>query len=174
MSIRREAAGLLAVVLSIGSLALSGCTPSDEAYFRDRAELETKHFDDVLAWRDHFAPDDVLLCGVGMGQRVYAFDVIGVDARGFDISAYAVERSPYKARLADRLYVGDITDIAEQGTFDLVVAYDVLEHLSHEQLDQALPELHRVTGGHLLVSLPVIGDPNLERDPTHLIAETRA
>lgn len=151
----------------------------DELYFENRKNLEPKHIIDAYQWRDFFQPKKVLLCGDGMGQRTLALRSIGVDAEGFDKSAYAVKNSPYGLNgNITRLWIRDIAEPMieeEQDTsYSLVVAYDVLEHLSYEDLDKALRNCSLWSSKWLLVSVPVKGDPNLEADFTHLIKEERS
>jgi ubiquinone/menaquinone biosynthesis C-methylase UbiE len=51
--------------------------------------------------------------------------------------------------------VGDVTNIpAEAGTYDCVIAAEVLEHLPFDQFGLALSELKRVCRGHIIVTLP--------------------
>lgn len=42
----------------------------------------------------------------------------------------------------------------DDNSFDLVCAFEVLEHLPWENLPKALSELHRVSAGKVLISLP--------------------
>jgi hypothetical protein len=51
--------------------------------------------------------------------------------------------------------VGDVTKIpCDNGTFDCVLAAEVLEHLPFEEFGAALSELKRVSRGHVVVTLP--------------------
>ena len=56
---------------------------------------------------------------------------------------------------------------------DLVIAYDVLEHIPKEKIDIALNKIKNNCTRWLLVSVPTIGDPNLKADDTHKIKETK-
>ena len=143
----------------------------DEFYFAGRG-LEAKHFIDAKHWKDFFALDDesaVIELGCGLGPRVYALNSYGVDTIGVEISQWAVDH-----KMHPKVEQGDITKSESlDGYYDLVVCYDVLEHLEHEELDKVLDSIKHGYPNHLLISVPVIGDPNLLNDPTHKIFETR-
>jgi len=146
----------------------------DELYFENRKKLEPKHMIDAADWALTFKPNKVLLCGDGMGHRTYALRRIGIDATGFDVSLYAVMNSPYNIG-SKYLFCDNIIDDMDhwKAQFDLVVAYDILEHLTYDQLDIALRNCEQWTTKYLLVSVPTVGDPNLLADKTHLIHETK-
>ena len=149
----------------------------DELYFQNRRQLELKHLVDAADWALTFKPNKVLLCGDGMGQRTYALRRIGIDAEGFDMSTYAVENSQFALNTKEKIrhWIQRIEEpiIDLQDTYDLVVAYDVLEHLTYQELEKALDNCHTWSTKLLLVSVPTIGDSNLEADKTHVIKETK-
>ncbi|WP_394842233.1 class I SAM-dependent methyltransferase [Pendulispora brunnea] len=93
---------------------------------------------------------------------------------GVDVSAYALARARSVAPNAE-LREGTVTALPFQdGAFDLVTAFDILEHVP--DLPAAARELARVVrpGGELVVVVPVYDGPlgwlvrRLDRDPTHL------
>mgnify|MGYP003132658378 FL=1 len=139
----------------------------DELYFANR-NLETKHFLDAISWRDFFKCKTAYEFGCGKGPRVYAMNQIGIDAQGLELSEHAVKNS-----YDDNVKYGDILkEGCDVGEYDLSLAYDVLEHLKYEDLDAAIDNIIKASKKYILISVPVIGDPNLENDPTHIIKET--
>ena len=138
----------------------------DELYFENRG-LETNHFIDAIHWKDFFKCTNAIEFGCGKGPRVYAMKNVGIEAKGIEISEFAVNN-----KIHHDVYHGSVLDFEWQN-FDLAIAYDLLEHISYEDLDDAIQNLYDSTNKHILVSVPVIGDPNLEADPTHIIKEDR-
>jgi len=56
--------------------------------------------------------------------------------------------------------VGDVRKLpCQDDSFEVVCAYEVLEHLSFADFDTALSELARVSKKHVLLSLPHFGPP---------------
>jgi cyclopropane fatty-acyl-phospholipid synthase-like methyltransferase len=103
---------------------------------------------------------------------VYAFNKIGVEAKGVEMSQYAVNH-----RMDENIEQGDVLSYRDHShNYDLVIAYDLLEHISEEDLERAIYTLkyHAYNGGYILISVPMIGDPNLYKDTTHKIFWTRA
>lgn len=99
---------------------------------------------------------------------------------GTDVSEYALERArqrlpkvTFQHSTAERLPF-------ESAAFDLVTAFDVLEHLP--SLEAGVSELHRLArpGGVVIVTVPVYDGPLgwlvhlLDKDPTHLHKQARA
>lgn len=135
----------------------------DEVYFKDRG-LEHKHHFDASHWKQHFHCKTALEWGCGLGPRVVAMGLCSVDAHGIELSKWAVENTIAKARVEQ----GDITQPFEpRMTYDLVVAYDLLEHIEEGLVPLAISNLKLSTRKYILVSIPYLGDPNLTADPTH-------
>jgi len=143
----------------------------DELYFANRG-LELKHIKDAVHWRDYFKPGTVIEFGCGTAPRVYAMDLVMSRSiiKGVELSAYAV-----KNKISEHLDIeqGDILDYKIEYKRELSIAYDVLEHIKYEDLDKAINTLIKSTSKHILVSVPVLGDPNLLNDPTHIIKESK-
>lgn len=139
----------------------------DKLYFQGRENFEVKHYQDAINWKEFFNPASCLIFGCAMGQRVYTLNKLGVDTYGIELSEYAVEQ-----RLHKNVIQGDIVSTVTEEKRDLVVAYDVLEHLKYEDLDKAIDNMIKSSSRYILISVPVLGNPALEYDPTHLIKES--
>lgn len=52
-------------------------------------------------------------------------------------------------------YVADIRELPfENDSYDVVLAYEILEHIPWNDIDKALGELHRVTKKYVIISVP--------------------
>lgn len=79
-----------------------------------------------------------------------------------DMLAYHAPSVTYKSLdIADDLnpdLQGSVTNIpAEDNSFDVVCAFQILEHIPYEQFEQALQEMARVSKKHVLFSVPHFG-----------------
>lgn len=92
----------------------------------------------------HINPSSILFVGVGDGQVPFFFKKSGLDVVTLDFDP---------ALHPDQ--VGDVRDLPfEDNSYDLVCAFEVLEHLPWEESKVALAELARVTRTHVLISVP--------------------
>lgn len=144
----------------------------DQEYFRQRIGLEEKHFTEVLTWWYYLRPEKVIEIGCGYGHRVFAFNHYDIDCEGCDLE-FPISNSPYH-EIKDKLRVGNaINPPFLNNTCDLIIYYDVLEHLPNvDAVREALRRAYQITKKHIVVSVPVIGDPNLLADKTHMIHKT--
>jgi 2-polyprenyl-3-methyl-5-hydroxy-6-metoxy-1,4-benzoquinol methylase len=102
------------------------------------------------------APRSVLDVGCGEGVLTYRWaeqlgekPIIGVDLADPKLQAEWSTRR--RENLEFRAFDGNHLPFAD-GTFDLVAAIEVLEHVPNPE--QTLAEMDRVASGHLLVSVP--------------------
>lgn len=104
-----------------------------------------------------FSPKTVFDAGCGVGFLVEALWDRGVEAHGRDISAYAIAQIRSDARGTCR--VGSVTEPIE-GTYDLVVCIEVLEHLDADDADRAIEQLTAASDRILFSSTPShFGEP---------------
>jgi SAM-dependent methyltransferase len=111
-----------------------------------------------VVWR-FLSPPRSLDVGCALGFVVEALRELGIRADGVDISEWAVEHATPGAR--GHVRVGDLLAGLphRSGEFDVVTAFEVLEHLAPEDVPAALAELRRVSGGWLVATIPSVG-PN--------------
>lgn len=139
----------------------------DELYFHNRG-LEVKHFIDAIHWKEFFKCKTAYEFGCGRAPRVYAMNHIGIEAYGLEISDFAFVNA-YDTNIQK----GDILKVKDVGKLDLVIAYDLLEHLEYMNLDIAIQLIINTSKTNILISVPFKGTPNCDNDPTHIIKEDR-
>jgi SAM-dependent methyltransferase len=109
-----------------------------------------------LIWR-WFAVERTLDVGCAFGFVVEALREMGLDAEGVDVSQYALDHCAAGARghvrygnLAHRLPF-------KRGVFELVSAFETLEHLPPDMVPKVLEELRRVTSKYVIATIPSFG-----------------
>ena len=140
----------------------------DRYYFKNR-QLELKHILDAYHWKIFFNPTFTAELGCGLGPRIAAMRILGMNCEGIEISEWAVNHAitPIKQ--------GDITQTIEfTQKPDLIIAYDVLEHIEYDKLDFVIWSIYNSANKWILISIPAKGDKNLYADPTHKIFEDKA
>lgn len=127
----------------------------------ERNERWLKFFADVADGliRD-FHPTTAMDAGCAMGFLVEALHHRGVDAKGVDISEYAI--SQVHPSVADRCSTGSLSEPLE-GRYDLVTCIEVLEHVPPAETDMAIANLCAASDTLVISSTP--GDYG---EPTHL------
>lgn len=130
--------------------------------YKKQVNREAYNFDKYLhldRWSSYFfqikevinlSPDNVLEIGVGDG--VFGQYIKNNTKMGYKSLDIAEDLNPD--------YVGSVCDIpVKSGVFDLVCAFQVLEHLPYRDFEKALMEMRRVTSNHVIISLPHFGPP---------------
>ncbi len=94
----------------------------------------------------HFRPESILEIGVGDKIVADIIKKIGYDVKTCDISANV-----------NPDYIADIRFLPfEKESFDMVVCFQILEHIDYEYFVDILKSLHHITKKHVILSLPQI------------------
>lgn len=140
----------------------------DEFYYRNCCGQRYERNETWLAFFGTIAdrivrdigPRRVLDAGCAIGMLVEALRERGVDARGIDLSSYAIQSVPETLRPYVR--EGSIAEPFDQ-RFDLVVCIEVLEHMHPVEADRAIANIAAHTDDVLFSSTPFD-----YREPTHV------
>lgn len=148
----------------------------------DRLQLRAAHLQKLI--RQHFPPDKdsaILDLGCGHGAILHFarqagyHNLVGIDCSTAQV-AEAVRRG-----MAE-IIEGDVLKVLEsfpEESQDVVIAFDVLEHFSKDELLRCLDHIRRVlkTGGKCIIHVPNGASPFCGRirygDLTHELAVTR-
>lgn len=103
-------------------------------------------------------PKNSMSVGCGRGFQVMAFRQLGIDAKGLDKSEYAVETAPEEIK--EHLTVVDLSDNVQMmkmvgGQYELVTAFDVLEHIKVPGLYNAIMNTIRLSNRFVMINIPV-------------------
>jgi SAM-dependent methyltransferase len=107
-----------------------------------------------------FHPSSVLDAGCAMGFLVEALRKRGVDAKGIDVSEYAI--SQVHESVAEHCSVASLAEPLP-GRYDLITCVEVLEHIPPEETGAAIANLCAATDRLLLST-----SPTDYAEPTHL------
>lgn len=94
-------------------------------------------------------PKNCLDIGCGTGELVKYLRRLGIDAHGIELSHYALEIADSDSK--PFLKQGDIINLPyESGQFDLVLSFDVFEHVGRSKIKRAIEESVRVSRKYVL------------------------
>jgi len=127
-----------------------------------RGEPHWQEFFGAIAEKiiEQIRPQTVLDAGCAIGFLIEELRERGVDARGVDVSAWAIEQVPDTLRAYCR--VGLLTEELDRD-YDLIVCTEVLEHMPGHEAEAAVANLCRHSDTILFSS-----SPDDFEEPTHL------
>ena len=114
--------------------------------------------------------DHILDFGCARGYSVKAFSLLGYDAIGYDVSQWALAN-------CDEAVRGKVSAVwPPEKPVDWIVAKDVLEHISHDQVIQLVKQFFTIARKGVFVVVPLAGAsrsryvvPEYESDVTHCV-----
>lgn len=124
----------------------------------DRFTRDSSHANEgaYLVWR-WLPARRVLDVGCAFGFLVEALRELGIDAEGVDVSKFALDHAATGARghvrYGNLLHGLPIPDRA----FDVVCAFETLEHLPPPAVPGAVAELARCSSGYVVATIPSFG-----------------
>jgi len=125
--------------------------------------------------KEVFEPRRVLDVGCGPGFLMTFLQELGVESDGVDFSESSLTLAPEEIR--ERIAIGPVDALeASDGSYDLVVCREVLEHLTVLQVRRTVAEICRVSSRFAYVTTRFHPNPeglldvttDFETDPTHV------
>lgn len=125
--------------------------------------------------KEVFEPQRVLDVGCGPGFLMYFLHELGVEVDGIDYSAETVNLAPDAVR--DRIVVGSVTEShVPDGSYDLVICREVMEHLTVLQVRQTVAAIARASSRFAYVTTRFHPEPEglldfttqFDVDPSHI------
>ena len=138
-------------------------------YYSERIRKSKKH---MMKYMKFLRKGSSLkMLDVGCGEGYYVRDAIeeGIDAHGIDISTHALENA--LAEVKDRITFGSITEIPfDDEEFDMMTAFDVIEHIHPKDTLKAVAEIRRVLkpDGIVIITTPSSNFGDWVSDLTHI------
>jgi ubiquinone/menaquinone biosynthesis C-methylase UbiE len=138
-------------------------------YYSERKRKGKKH---MMKYMKYLRKGSCLkMLDIGCGEGYYLRDATeeGIDAYGIDISTHALENA--LAEVKDRITFGSITEIPfADEEFDIMTAFDVIEHIHPKDTLKALAEIRRVLkpDGIVIITTPSSNFGDWVSDLTHI------
>ncbi|MFD7524824.1 class I SAM-dependent methyltransferase [Paenibacillus chitinolyticus] len=141
----------------------------DEKYYSGNSNYQAYEYDTrFIQWaydiKKYLNPSNVLEIGCAKGFLMRALRLVGVQSKGIDLSEYAILNADSLVK-SDAI-VASATEIPFQVTFDLVIAFDILEHIPEPEVFTAIDEICRL-GKSVFLKMPHFYDP-WDMDKTHV------
>ena len=128
---------------------------------------------------DFTREDKILDFGCAKGFLVKALRILDFQAYGADISQYAIQNCDSTVKDYCRLITDPELIFDNKIQFDWILAKDVFEHISEEELNETLLNLRKI-GNNLFAAIPLSENdicnkyivPAYENDITHVIRKS--
>ena len=115
--------------------------------------MPTRSIPEAIDIKNNFIFNNCVDYGCAKGFLVHALRILGIEAFGEDISEYAINNCHPKVK--------DYISLPNQNKYDLLIAKDILEHVSENDLPELL-KLFTNKGEQFFFVIP-LGDDNIFR-----------
>jgi len=126
----------------------------------EQGDIALEHYQRYMFARNLVAGKVVLDVGSGEGYGSYLLSQVAKNVIGIDVSEEAVKHASSKYEGANVEYRNanctDLEGVVDEGSVDVVVFFEALEHIDGESQAKALKEIKKALneGGVLLISTP--------------------
>ncbi len=130
--------------------------------------------------RDVFQPKKAIDFGCGPGVLMFLLAELGIEADGLDFSPGCKRVAPPEVR--DRICIGSVVNPPlPSNAYDLVICREVLEHLSIQEVRQAIYQMARITSRYIYLTTRfhpptdnlLAVTTQFEVDPSHITLMTK-
>jgi SAM-dependent methyltransferase len=121
----------------------------------DKRRIRVREIDRVLRMANH-SPSSILDVGSGNGAIINHYTERGYETVGLDISESLVQKASAQFPKTMFICYDGLNFPLDDSSFDTVLLNDVLEHISYQDIEQVLSEIHRVLKPNGVVYISVM------------------
>lgn len=138
-------------------------------YYNERVTNKSKKH--MMKYLKFLRKRSLKMLDIGCAEGYYVRDAIeeGIDAYGIDTSTYALENALDEVK--NRISFGSLTEIPfGDEEFDVMTAFDVIEHIHPKDTSNAVKEMRRVLkpDGNIIITTPSTNFGSWVFDLTHI------
>lgn len=140
---------------------------------KQKGEWQKKYVEYILSVFPNLKGKKCLDFGCAMGSQTSAFNDVGIDMSGVDVSEFYVKESPFD-NVKGKLFAYEDKLPFEDKSFDFIHSSQVIEHVPEDRLPAILRELKRVLKDDGCLYISTCGENEMaghdDDDPTHCSA----
>ncbi len=121
----------------------------------NKRRFRVKEIDRIFRMANH-TPSSILDVGSGNGVITSYYSEKGYEAVGIEVSESAVKQASEQFPETKFIHYDGLHFPFEDSSFDTILLNDVLEHISYNDMEQVLAEIHRIMKPNGLVYISVM------------------
>ncbi|MBY8996685.1 MAG: methyltransferase domain-containing protein [Candidatus Thorarchaeota archaeon] len=121
----------------------------------DKRRIRVRDIDRVFRLANH-TPSSILDVGSGNGAIIGYYSEYGYETVGIEVSESAVKQASKQFPGTKFIHYDGLHFPFGDSSFDTILLNDVLEHISYDDIEQVLAEIHRVLKPNGLVYISVM------------------